>query len=272
MRRLLEKILLWVPVHPAAHGFVRSRSVRTHSAEHVGADVLVCLDLRSFFTAVTMARVDGVFRAMAYPEAVARTLAGLTTHRTPTWVLARMPSGGGSADRHRLHARLRTPHLPQGAPTSPGLANLAAFVLDRRLTGLATTLGAHYTRYADDLAFSGSALLSPSRLVRVVTAIATGEGFTVNTAKTRVRRSTQRQQLTGVVVNARPGIAREERDRLRAVLHDVRLHGVESANRAGHLAFRAHLDGRVGWVESVNPAQGGRLRRQFDAIDWSDGR
>ena len=268
LRRLLAEILLWVPIHPAAHGFVRGRSVRTHAASHVGQEILVCLDLRTFFAAITAARVNGIFLAMAYPEAVARTLTGLTTHRTPGWVLARMPQGGNSSARHLLRAQLRVPHLPQGAPTSPGLANLAAFVLDRRLASFAAALGVNYTRYADDLTFSGPADLSTPRLVRAVSTIAQDEGFALNTAKTRVRPAATRQLVTGVVVNSTPGVPREDRERLRAVLHDAAMHGGEAANRARHPDFRAHLNGRVGWVEAVNPLQGSRLRRQFDTIAW----
>lgn len=268
LRRLIEEILRWVRVHPAAHGFVRGRSVLTHANAHVGQQVLVCLDLRTFFAAINAARVNGIFGAMGYPEAVAGTLTGLTTHRTPGWVLARMPPGGDSSSRHLLRAQLRVPHLPQGAPTSPGLANLAAFVLDRRLAGYATALGLNYTRYADDLTFSGSAAMSTPTLPRAVRAIAAEEGFALNAAKTRVRLATQRQLVTGVVVNSRPGVPREQREHLRAVLHDAGTYGVEVANRAQHSDFRAHLDGCVGWVEAVNSLQGSRLRRQFDAITW----
>lgn len=97
LRRLLEEILRWVPVHPAAHGFVRGRSVLTHASAHVDKEILVSLDLRTFFAAITAPRVDGIFGSMGYPEAVVRTLTGLTTHRTPGWVLARMPPGGAAA-------------------------------------------------------------------------------------------------------------------------------------------------------------------------------
>jgi RNA-directed DNA polymerase len=268
LRRLLAAILIWVPLHPAAHGFVRGRSVSTHAGPHVGQHILACLDLRTFFAAITSARVNGLFVAMGYPEAVARTLTGLTTHRTPGWVLARMPPGGDSRARHKLRTQLRMPHLPQGAPTSPGLANLAAFTLDRRLAGYAAALGLTYTRYADDLAFSGPVGGWTPTLPRAVGAIAGDEGFALNPAKTRVRPAGQRQLVTGVVVNERPGVPRELRERLRAVLHDAATHGVEAANRERRPDFRGQLDGRIGWVESVNPSQGRRLRRQFDAVTW----
>lgn len=270
LRRLLEEVLVWVPAHPAAHGFVRGRSVLSHARLHVGADLVVGLDLRHFFSAVTAARVAGLWALLGYPEGVVALLTGLTTHRTPVHVLTAMPAGGDSSNRHLLRARLRAPHLPQGAASSPALANLACFALDRRLSGYAGALGTTYSRYADDLTFSGPGGLAAHRLVRAVTAVAREEGFAVNPAKTRVQRSTTRQQVTGVVVNTRLNVPRPAEDRLRAVLHDAARNGPQQANRAGVPDFRAHLEGRVEWVSSVNPVRGARLRRQLDAVVWPD--
>jgi len=271
LRRLLDRVLAPVPVHPAAHGFVPGRSALTHARQHVGADLVVCLDLRHFFAAVTAARVAGVLAGLGYPEAVVATLTGLVTHRTPVAVLARMPAGGDSSSRSLLRARLRAPHLPQGVPTSPTLANLVCHTLDARLAGYGSAAGARYSRYADDLTFSGAAGLAAARLVRSVTQIVAEEGFTVNRAKTRVQRATQRQLVTGLVVNHGLGVGRQEEDRLRAALHDAVRHGPEVANRRRHPDFRAHLEGRVGWVEAVNPVRGARLRRQLDDVVWPDG-
>ncbi|GAA1824287.1 reverse transcriptase family protein [Microlunatus capsulatus] len=268
LRRLLDEVLVWVPAHPAAHGFVRGRSALSHARLHVGAAQVVSLDLRHFFAAVTAARVRGLWTLVGYPEGVTALLTGLTTHRTPVHVLTAMPPGGDASARHLLRARLRAPHLPQGAASSPALANLACARLDRRLAGYAAALGATYSRYADDLTISGPADLAAPRLVRAVSAVVVEEGFAVNPAKTRVQRSSARQQVTGVVVNARTSVPREEEDRLRAVLHDAVRNGPDAANRAAVPDFRAHLEGRVGWVSAVNPVRGARLRRQLDAVVW----
>jgi hypothetical protein len=72
-----------------------------------------------------------------------------------------------------------------------------------------------------------------------------------------------------VVVNVRPNVARPELDRLRATLHDAALHGPAAANRAGVPDFRAHLLGRIAWIESLNPRRGEALRRRFAEIDWN---
>jgi len=270
LRRVLDRILCWVPLHPAAHGFVRGRSALTNAQLHLGTEAVVSLDLQTFFASITAARVNGLVTAMGYSEAVAWTLTGLCSHQTPVHVLARMPPGGDSAARHRLRAELRDRHLPQGAPTSPALANLAAFGLDRRLAGYAAAAGLIYSRYADDLTFSGPHLAA-SRLIRAVTEIVRDEGFVINSRKTRTRFPSQRRTVTGLVVSGdRLGVPRAYHDRLRAVLHDAAINGPEAANRSGLPYFRAHLEGRVGWVESVNAERGRRLRAQLNAITWPD--
>ncbi len=267
LRRVLNEILVWVPVHPAAHGFVPGRSAVTNASMHVGAPAVLCLDLRTFFATITAPRVNGIVTSMGYSESVAWTLAALCTHQTPAFVLAQMPAGGDSSQRHLLRSRLRTRHLPQGAPTSPILANLACFGLDQRLGGYAEAAGLTYTRYADDLSFSGPRL-EKFHLIRAVASIASEEGFALNPTKTRLRSTHQRQEVTGIVVNERLNGPREYYDQLRAVLCDAQRNGVDAANRDGHPNLRRHLDGRISWVESLNPSRGARLRAQYDAIVW----
>ncbi|WP_205850140.1 reverse transcriptase family protein [Nakamurella flava] len=270
-RVVLHELLDLIPTHPAVHGFVSGRSVVTGAREHVGAETVLTLDLEHFFAAVTAGRIWGVLRSAGYPEPVAHLLAGLTTTATPVRVLTAMPPGPDPGRQFRLRRRLAVPHLPQGAPTSPALANLVAFTLDRRLAAYAAAVGLKYTRYADDLTFSG-----PFRqrahvrsFARAVGRIVADERFRINEAKTRWRGRHERQTVTGVVVNEHPAIARDEVDRLRAVLHDCRRSGPAAANRHGHPDFRAHLLGRISWVASVHPARGARLREQFDGIDWT---
>ncbi|WP_133755298.1 reverse transcriptase domain-containing protein [Naumannella halotolerans] len=109
-------------------------------------------------------RVGGIFAQLGYPEPVVRALTGLSTHRVPGAVLRAMPAGGDSTARYRLRALLRAAHLPQGSPTAPALANLACFRLDRRLAGYAERSGLVYTRYVDDLTFSGARCAVPAWL------------------------------------------------------------------------------------------------------------
>jgi retron-type reverse transcriptase len=167
-------------------------------------------------------------------------------------------------DRDYRLALLRVPHLPQGAPTSPALANLCGFRLDRRLAGLAAVYHARYTRYADDLAFSGSFSKSgAARFVVRASEVVADEGFRLNAAKTRIRGRGDRQALAGLVVNSAPAVPRQEYDALRALLHNASHTGIEEQNRDGHADFVAYLAGRIAWVGHQHPARAAKLRALF---------
>jgi hypothetical protein len=269
-RTLVRSLLDRIPPHEAAHGFRTGRSVRTHVAPHVGQPFVLTLDLAEFFPTITAARVGALFRTAGYPEAVARLLAGRCTNRVPAYGWSDRTSPLRGQELWRMRRLYGQPHLPQGAPSSPALANLAAYRLDARLAGLANVLGAHYTRYADDLAFSGGLELARSarRVIARVAAIALEEGFTVQPRKTRVMRPGVRQRVTGVVINAHPNVARDTFDVLKATLYNCVRQGPAGENRAGHPDFRAHLAGRVAHVVMLNPARGGRLQALFEQIAW----
>lgn len=209
-RRILSDIVGKLPAHDAAHGYVAGRSCLSGAARHAGEAVVVAADLKNFFPSTPVGRVHAIFRSIGYPNAVARMLTGLTTSVVPEIVLRRLPRG----QRHdrQTRALFVHPHLPQGAPTSPALANLAAFSLDCRLAGLARAYAANYTRYADDLAFSGGAGLNRNAdwFLWIVSQIARDEGYAVNPAKTRVMPRSVQQRVTGIVVNRHINIARED--------------------------------------------------------------
>lgn len=269
-RKVLSSLLAPIILHNSAHGFVAGRSAATGAALHTGSDVVISLDLLSFFANVTAGKVFGALRQAGYPEAVAHRLTGLCTHVVPPRVISAMPPGGTAAERFALTQALRLPHLPQGAPTSPMLANVALRRLDSRLQGWAEAVGANYTRYADDLGFSGGPSLArrAESFLRGAKRIVQDEGHTLNARKTRVRPCGTRQQVTGIVVNQHLNVPRHEFDALKAILHNCVVQDPQSQNRAGHADFRAHLLGRINWVESLNPGRGVRLRRDFDMISW----
>jgi hypothetical protein len=195
-RRIHRRLLAKLPVHDAAHGFERGRSIVTNAAPHAARPVILKLDLADFFGRTRASRVRRYWRVLGWDKEAAAILTRLTT------------LDGG---------------LPQGAPTSPRIANLVNVRLDARLAGIARTLGATYTRYADDLTFSfpeddGDRVRD---LLRVVRRILWHEArYEIQRAKRlQVRRSWERQLITGLVVNQRPRLPRETRRWLRAVEH-----------------------------------------------------
>lgn len=241
-RRILLRILDKIPPHPTVHGFVRGRSIKSFVAPHIAQRVVLRMDIEDFFPSFHGARIQAFFRTIGYPESVADLLGGLCTNQAPL---------------------LPWPHLPQGAPTSPALANACFWRMDCRLLGLAKSAGAAYTRYADDLAFSGGEEFQRcvERFPTHVAAILLEEGFAVNHRKTRIMRRGVRQHLAGLVVNERPNIKRRDFDLLKAILTNCARHGPGDQSRP-------HLEGRVGFVESIHPARGQRLRRIFEEISW----
>ncbi len=269
-RRILIEIIDQVPLHPAAHGFRRHRSVRTFAEPHVHRGVLLRIDLEDFFPSIRAARIQALFRSLGYPENVADRLAGLCTNTAPQTIWDALDSDQGYDDLARAARRYGQPHLPQGAPTSPALANLCAYRLDGRLAALAKAAGATYTRYADDLAFSGDASFARvvHRFRHHVAAVAIDEGFRVHHRKTRVMRPGVCQRLAGLVVNQRLNVARGDFDQLKAVLTNCARHGPAGQNRAGVADFRGHLLGRISFVAMIHPARGAKLRALFDRIAW----
>lgn len=269
-RRVLHDILDRIPPHPAAHGFCRGRSTLSFAAPHAGSRAVVRCDLEDFFASVRSARVFGIWRSAGYPEAVARTLTALCTNRVPGawWRSIPRPTRADAIAAHwRLGKRLSAPHLPQGAPTSPALANLCAYRLDVRLAGLARSLGLAYTRYADDLVFSGNDV-GVAGLLATVRRIVRDEGFSLREDKTRVATASARQRVGGWVVNRSVNVPRAELERLEAILVNCVRHGPHGQDRRGHPDFRAHLQGRIAWVRSARPDRATALERHFRAIAW----
>ncbi|MCU1232737.1 MAG: hypothetical protein JWP63_704 [Candidatus Solibacter sp.] len=269
-RRILAGILDLVPVHPAVHGFVKGRSIVSFAAPHAGRPVLLRLDLQDFFPTFPAVRVQALFRTLGYPEQVADRLGGICTNATPRDLWNVRPMEISPKEWQESRTLYGRPHLPQGAPTSPSLANLMAYRLDCRLTGLARTAGATYTRYADDLAFSGGEDFARvvQRFASHAAAVAIEEGFNVNHHKTRIMRQGVRQHLAGLVVNEKVNLRRRDLELLEAILTNCVRHGPASQNRAGAPDFRAHLEGRVAFVAMINPAKALRLSALLESIVW----
>ena len=262
-RQILRQVLHRVPHHAAAHGFVSGRSIKSFAAAHARRHVVVRMDLKDFFPSVRRARVQSVFRMLGYPERVADLLGGICTTTTPREVWREEWD-----EVRRLYGQS---HLPQGAPTSPALGNICCYRLDCRLVGLASAAGGRYTRYADDLAFSGEEEFARglASFVARVGAIADEEGLQINYRKTRIMPRGVRQRLAGLVVNDGVRIGRAEFDRLKATLTNCARNGAEKENREGRSSFREHLEGRVGFVTMIDRERGARLRKIFDQVDWS---
>jgi retron-type reverse transcriptase len=260
-RWILQNILQLLPTHPAAHGFVKGRSIKTNALPHSGRHILINADLKDFFPTITFHRVRGAFAQLGYSPAAASILALICTESP-----RRTVDYAGKT----FHVATGPRALPQGACTSPALSNLITRRLDSRLAGLSAKLGWRYTRYADDLTFSADGSVEPEKrtgyLLARIRHIAQDEGFLVNEAKTRVLKRNSAMSVTGVVVNQRPGVRRRDLRRLRAILHNAKQHGLAAQNRAQEPHFVSRLRGQIAFVQMVNPDQARPLRAALNAL------
>jgi retron-type reverse transcriptase len=249
-RKLLALLVERLPVSENAHAFRLGRSIRTGAEPHVGKKFILKLDLKDFFPSVTAARVRGLLIAYGYSFSVATTLAVLMTEaeRQPVEV-------NGEIFQVPVGQR----HCVQGAPTSPGICNAMLLRLDRRLSGFAKKHNLNFTRYADDLSFSGEMDRAQAGKFRsVVSRIVSEEGFVINTEKTRLMGQGNRQTVTGVVVNRTLGLSRQERRRLRAMVHQ--LHQKADAPAEHH----AQLQGKIAYLAMLNPQQAEPIQKLLE--------
>jgi RNA-directed DNA polymerase len=230
-------------VHDAAHGFRREHSIVTNAGHHVGRPLMVKYDAKDFFGSVEEAVVFRIFRRIGYTRLVAHLLTRLTTL-------------GGA--------------LPQGAPTSPDLANVAAYRLDARLSGLSGRHDVVYTRYADDLTLSGGGVAS-SKFRRSVEHIMRDSGFSPNERKTVFLRRSDQQRVTGVVVNDRAGWPRATRRWLRQEVYYLAKYGVEEhIRRRGYqrAAYKEFLYGHLYALRQLHPAEADEALGTLSNVAW----
>ncbi len=256
---ILDNILEKIPLHAAAHGFRRGCSIVSNAEPHTGAQVVLNSDLKDFFPTLNYPRIKGLFKSLGYSNQVATVFALLCTEPDIQQVIL---------DGERYFVRIGERSLPQGAPSSPAITNIICRRLDRRLAGAARTLGFAYTRYADDMSFSGSGSSAKKlgklqwRLAKIVQE----EGFQLHPDKTRAMRANSRQEVTGIVVNEKPSLERKTLRRFRALLHQI-----EKDGPAGKQWGRAHnvldaVKGFANYVSMVDPPKGRRFRLQIDRI------
>jgi RNA-directed DNA polymerase len=228
-------------VHGAAHGYVRGRSIITNAACHVGAKTIVQFDLKDFFSSVSLEAIRHAFELLGILPAELATLVKLVTTREGV--------------------------LPQGAPASPMIANAVLYDFDSLLSrkALYFTPRVVYTRYVDDLAFSGDLNTQQAReLVSVVGQCIREQGYRLSD-KTKIRRYYQRQLVVGVLVNNETmRVPREVRRRVRAALHR-HSRGLVPGDEQARVRESETLRGWVEYVRMVNVEDGDRLRLQFVA-------
>lgn len=284
-RWLTQNVLSRVRANPAAKAYQRGSSPKTAAAVHLGCRWLIKIDLESFFESVSERQVFRVFSQLGFPRLLSFELARICTTLS---VEEDEPKKTSSRYRHRRwlshsqgrHRHLRhhlVGHLPQGAPTSPQLANLVMGSADQEITALATACGCRYTRYADDIAFS---TITPAfsrddavSLIRKTRRILVRYGFRTNTTKLSVCPPGARKVVLGLLVDRHVlHLNRAFRDRLEQNVYGVSKFGPQNHAQArgfsSVLALRNHIGGLIAHAESIDADFAAEIRTQLAAVQW----
>lgn len=243
-RAILDKL----PVSPYACAYRKGYRLLDCAAPHTGKAVLVHLDIRDFFGSIREEMVfEALVRETGYPKGLVRFLTRLCCFRG---------------------------RLPQGACTSPALSNIVFRLCDDALAQLARHMGLEYTRYSDDLFFSGGSNTDTAALIGQVRKILTQHGFFLNSKKTKILRRDRCQRVVGIVVNEKPQVSRKYRRELLQELYYQEKFGADcyAAREAGDYGtYLNRLRGKVAYVLQVDPENrtfqeaGSRLSRQIAA-------
>lgn len=268
-RWILAEILSKVAVHPQCKGFVKGSRTLDNAQPHVGKKYIKKFDLKDFFENIDVRRVYRVFREIGYSPAVSYDLASLCT-------ISISDEKFNAMSKYKQHwfgylNAVNYPVLAQGAPTSPALSNIIAKRLDDRLEKYAIMNYLQYTRYADDLTFSGDDLTKLPKVAFIKKVVAE-ERLRLNYKKTGTYGKESRQEVTGVMVNGdKPRVPQKFKRQIYRHLHFCKKFGAwQHFNHVmpgkGHA--RQWLYGKIYYVKSIEPDEGKKMLALADELDW----
>jgi Reverse transcriptase (RNA-dependent DNA polymerase) len=215
-------------------GGVHRKRVLDNVMLHLGAPVLVTLDIKSFFRRITNIQVYGVWRdVLDCSPKIATLLTRLTTFER---------------------------HLPQGAPTSSLLANLVLHSCDFSIRDECRRRGVMYSTWVDDLAFSGR---EARGVISVAVHALTDAGFAVSHRKLRVMGPATRKVLNGVLLSRFPSVVPEYLRRIRSGIHKLQTGLVPPHDSDRYLRI---LLGAINHISSIEPKKGAQLRNRLETI------
>jgi RNA-directed DNA polymerase len=271
-RWILHEILDGLPVHPSAFAYVRGRSVAECARRHLGADWLIKMDIEDFFGSIGERRIHQAFRKAGYQPLISYELTRLCT-----WEDRKDAVDSQRADRYpkiTAYQRGWGGFLPQGAPTSGALANLAVRPMDDRLASIAARHGLVYTRYSDDMVFSGGTTpfsrSAAVALLREFSHTVEGFRFTVNTRKTRIVPPGARRAVLGLLVDGDTlRLTPDFKDRLRGHLYGIEKFGLRSHQQHRDFASLAgmvnHIDGLIAYALGAEAEWARPVRERWQA-------
>ena len=240
-KRITEVLLIHMPVSRYAKAYRFGSSTLRNASHHVGKQVVLKLDILHFFDSIRYSTV----KDKAFPEEI---------YAEPLRILLTLLCYYKDA-------------LPQGAPSSPSITNIILYAFDELVGQWCQERDIAYTRYCDDMTFSGN--FDPAEVIRFVRPELKKMGFLLNEQKTKVQRPGQQQSVTGIVVNEKLSIPADYRRKLRQELYYCRKFGIrEHLQKTGlemtEDTYRMQLLGKVNYVLQVHP----RDPEMLDARNW----
>lgn len=242
-RWILDNILYRYSINDAAYGFVLNRNIKDNAMIHINQSTIVNLDIKNFFPTINYERVFSLFFKSGYTKEVSFILAKLCTYKGI---------------------------LPQGAPSSPYIANILCNRLDKRISGLVAKKKYKYSRYADDITISGDKEIN--NLVPYIIKIISSEHFEVNLNKLRVQDTATFKEVTGLIVNDTVKVKRKFKKKLEQHIYYCEKFGVYShlkkIDLPGKSYFREYLYGMANFIKMIEPEVGNGYLLRLDNIAW----
>ena len=249
-RYVLQHILVKMPVHPAAMGYVAGKNIADNAYAHVGSRVILKLDFENFFPSISVR--DWEFYARFYRPKIDPSDVAIFS-RILFWGM-----------------RTSTPVcLSIGAPTSPSLSNILLFKIDTALSHIAAKAGVIYTRYADDITASAMQIEELSMFEQAARALVRqtrSPRLVFNDEKRGVYTMGQRRMVTGLVLtpDQNVSIGRARKRQISAMLHRLSVGKIDAEGIAS-------LKGLLGFAIANEPDFVTRMREKYgnDTIDFA---
>jgi RNA-directed DNA polymerase len=279
---ITQRILSHARPHIASVAYSKKDTLLAAAEPHCGCRWLIKLDVRSFFESINEISVYRVFKSLGYQPLIAFEMSRLCTRlgtRTLRRSTERWQSHKQSWPTISAYSKWYMGHLPQGAPSSPMLANLAVRDFDQAVTDTAQKFGLAYTRYADDLTLStADENFSRDRCREVIGEVYTAmgrAGLSPNVTKTQIRPPGSRKIVLGLLVDGRnPGLTRDFKTKMRQHIHFLSRTDVGPNKHARARGFASvvglkhHIWGLVSFARQIEPNYGALLAQSLSNVDW----
>lgn len=242
-RWILDNILYRVNCKDNVTGFIPNKSIVDNAKKHINKPCVIGIDIENFFPTIHFGRVKALFKYLGYNTHLSIVFANLCTYNKK---------------------------LPQGAPTSPYIANLICNKMDSRINSLCIKHKAIYTRYADDITISGDCNIN--KLIPIINSIIKDEGFNANKKKERVLYQYHSQKVTGITVNKKLSAPKKTERYLRQNIYYIKKFGLKDhlirTKNYNKSNYKQHLYGIAYFIKMIDKEKGKLYLKELSEIEW----